>query len=83
MEYDELVAKSIGNSTAFSTAPFSPPASVHPMPPCSRWSTRLGILFSPRAIGSPPPPRRMRRAAGQPGRPPAGRQGLPDRTGSW
>ena len=53
------------------------------MPPCSRWSTRLGILFSPRAIGSPPPPRRMRRAAGQPGRPPAGRQGLPDRTGSW
>jgi hypothetical protein len=71
------------STTAFSTAPFPPPASAHPVPLCSRWCTRQGVPFSPRATGSPPPHRSLRRAAGQPCRPPPGGQGLPDRTGAW
>ena len=60
--------------TAFSTEPFPPPASAHPVPPNRppAGALALGERVSPRAPGSPPPPHRsVRRAAGQPCRPPA------------
>ena len=53
---------------AFSTARDRPPRATL-LPRC----TRQGVPFSPRATESPPPHRRMRRAAGQPCRPLAGR----------
>src|SRR5262245_40541672 len=54
---------------AFSTARVRPPRPPN-RPPTG--ALALGERVSPRAPGSPPPPhRRVRRAAGQPGRPPA------------
>ena len=42
----------VGNLPAYSTTAFSTARVPHPVPPCSRWCTRQGVPFSPRATGS-------------------------------
>ena len=46
-----LIVSWLAHEYRKSKRPFPPPASAHPAPPCSRWGTRQGVPFSPRATG--------------------------------